>query len=293
VEETSVAKIEVDGTTLEYSEVGSGRPVVLVHGSASDYRTWKYQLDEFGKRFRAIAYSRRYHWPNEQIPEGVDYSMIEHVDDLERLLQSLHATPAHLVGHSYGAFVCLLLAMRAPRTVRSLVLAEPPALTLFTSNSPKPLELLKLSLTRPRTAVAIVKFGVAGVEPATKAIKRGDRESCVRLFGTAVMGRKFFRALSESRLEQVRANLIKTELTGSGFAPLDSDRIREIRIPALLLNAQQSPRFFHRLMDRLQELLPAAERFEIPGASHIMHEDNAPVYNTTVLSFLEKQSQPA
>ncbi|NIT60692.1 MAG: alpha/beta fold hydrolase, partial [Aliifodinibius sp.] len=75
---------------------------------------------------------------------------------------------AHLVGHSYGAFLSLLLAMRQPDYVRTLVLAEPPAITLFVSNNPKPLEILKLLVSRPRTAAAIIKFGAKGVTPAIK-----------------------------------------------------------------------------------------------------------------------------
>lgn len=287
-----MAKIEINRNVLEYSETGRGESLVFVHGSASDYRTWGSQLEEFGTRFRAIAYSRRYHWPNEKIPPEADYSMSEHVDDLEKLLHSLAAAPAHLVGHSYGAFVCLLLGMKAPHLVRSLVLAEPPTLTLFVSNSPKPLEILKVLVTRPRTAFAIIRFGLAGVEPATRAIRRGDTDSCIRFFGTAVLGREFFRSLSKTRLEQVRDNLIKAELTGTGFASLDPDRILDVSVPVLLLNAQHSPRFFHRLADRLHELLPVAERIEIPDASHIMHEDNTSVYNEAVLSFLDKQRKP-
>jgi hypothetical protein len=51
------------------------------------------------KGYRTIVYSRRFHWPNEAIREGTDYSMTEHVDDLRALLRSLDAAPAHLVGH--------------------------------------------------------------------------------------------------------------------------------------------------------------------------------------------------
>ncbi len=49
--------------------------------------------------------------------------MTEHVDDLQTLLHSFGAVQAHLVGHSYGAFLCLLLAIKEPRFVRTLVLA--------------------------------------------------------------------------------------------------------------------------------------------------------------------------
>jgi pimeloyl-ACP methyl ester carboxylesterase len=109
----------VTQAALDHVERGFGAPLVLVHGSASDRRTWGAQLEAFAARFRVIAYSRRYHWPNAPIPEGADYSMSEHVDDLRDLLDRLGAAPAHLVGHSYGAFVCLLLAAREPERVRS------------------------------------------------------------------------------------------------------------------------------------------------------------------------------
>ncbi|MCL7454879.1 MAG: alpha/beta hydrolase [Anaerolineae bacterium] len=285
--------INLNDNTFEYVERGSGEPLVLVHGSASDYRTWQAQQDAFARRFRTIRYSRRYHWPSAEIPEGADYSMAEHVDDLEALLRSLDAAPAHLVGHSYGAFLCLLLAIRAPELVRSLVLAEPPAITLFVSNQPKPAEILRLLLTRPRTALAILRFGAQGVAPATAAIERGDAETALRAFGSAILGREAFAGLAEVRLDQARANFIEAELLGSGFAPLEDDELRGIQIPALLVSAQKSPRLFHRLMDRLEELLPHTERVEIAGASHIMHEDNPAAYNEAVLSFLAKHRQVA
>lgn len=286
-----MTSVDINGYSLKYIEQGGGEPLVLVHGSASDYRTWQAQLDEFGQRFHTISYSRRYHWPNEAIAEGADYSMAEHVDDLEALLDSLGAAPAHLVGHSYGAIVSLLLAVRAPDLVRTLVLAEPPAITMFVSNSPKPLELLKLLVTRPRTAVGIIKFGATGFNPATEAVKRDEMDEALEIFGAASLGADTFDSLSPERLEQARDNLIKAEFLGSGFPPLDDDQVRSVQAPTLLLSGQASLGLYARLLDRLQELLPHVERAEIPDASHIMHEDNPSAYNATVLSFLAGQRE--
>jgi pimeloyl-ACP methyl ester carboxylesterase len=218
--------------------------------------------------------------------------MTGHVDDLQTLLRTLGAVPAHLVGHSYGAFLCLLLAIKDPRMVRSLVLAEPPAVTLFVSDPPKPVELLKLLVRRPRTALSIIRFGARGINPAKAAARRDDMEAAMRWFGTAALGHEAFQQLSEARRAQVRDNLIKAEFLGSGFAPLDATRIRRLQLPVLLVNGERSPPLFHRLVDRLQELLPDSERVGIPGASHIMHEDNAATYNDAVLSFL-KRHHPA
>lgn len=77
-----MASIEINGTTLELHDHGGGETVVLVHGSASDVRTWRLQEEVFASQFRTIAYSRRYHWPNAKISDGSTYAVEEHVDDL-------------------------------------------------------------------------------------------------------------------------------------------------------------------------------------------------------------------
>lgn len=283
-----MAKLDVNGTRLEVVESGSGEPVVFVHGSASDHRTWQHQLDDLGRKYRAIAYSRRYHWPNDRIPDGADYSMTEHVDDLQALLAALDVGPVHLVGHSYGAFVSLLLAIREPGRVRTLALTEPPAVTLFVSNQPKPAELLRLLFTRPRTALAIVRFGATGIGPATAAARRGDLDEATRIFGKAVLGPEFFQSLSLARREQIAANSFAAEFLGSGFAPLKDEDVRGVQVPTLLVGGQRSPAIFHRVLDRLEELLPRNERIEIAAASHIVHEDQAEAYDAALRYFLSE-----
>lgn len=282
--------MNVNGTFLHYVEEGSGEPVVLVHGSGSDYRTWEAQRPAFRARHRTIAYSRRYHWPNPPIADGVDYAMLQHVEDLEAVLSALGAVPAHLVGHSYGAVLCLLLATRRPQAVRSMVLGEPPVVRLLASNVPKPTELLWLLVTRPRTAAALVRFGVKGVVPARKAFQRGDTETGIRAFGGVVFGAGGYDRFPPSRRRQVEANRgnIRAELLGSGFAPLEPDRVRRVQAPTLLVAGEGSVALFRLLLDRLEELVPNTARVAIPRAGHAMHEDNPAKYNEVVLAFLAR-----
>ena len=284
--------LEIEGAHLKYDEHGHGEPLVLVHGSASDYRTWEPQREAFGARFHVIAYSRRYHWPNVPIADGVDYSMDQHVRDLVALIRSLDVAPVHLVGHSYGAFLSLLLTIREPELVRSLVLAEPPAITLFVSSTPKPLEIIKLLMSRPKTAVAIVKFGAGGVVPASKAFKRGDMRAGVEIFGDTVFGRGGYDRLSASLKKQVDANLtnVKAEVLGSGLLPLSPKDVRSVHKPSLLVTGGRSIELFRYIIDRLEELMPNTERIEIRGGSHAMNADNPSAFNEAVLSFLERHA---
>lgn len=285
-----VATTGVNGITLAYREQGDGEPVVFVHGSASDLRCWQEQMPAIGASYRAIAYSRRYARPNEDIAPGVDDRMPVHVEDLISFLQAVDAAPAHLVGNSWGAFICLLTAIRRPDIIRTLVLEEPPVLPLFVSTPPRPTELLALLIRRPRTALAILRFGAGTMAPTQKALRRGDDERAMRRFTSGVLGKAACEDVPEQRRQQMRENMnaVRAQLLGAGFPPLADDDVRGVTAPTLLLNGERSPALFRRLTERLHELLPNAQRLAIPAASHRMHEEQPAVLNDAILGFLAR-----
>jgi pimeloyl-ACP methyl ester carboxylesterase len=280
----------VNGATLAYREVGRGEPVVFVHGTASDLRTWEQQWPVLGRSHRAIAYSRRFARPNADISRDDDDPMLTHVEDLAQFLRAVDAAPAHVVGHSWGAFVSLLAAARHPELIRSLVLAEPPALTLFVSTPPRPSELLRLFMTRPRTAMAILKFGAGTIARAESAFRAGRDDDAMQIFARGVLGKEAFEATSTARKEQMRENLgaARAQLLGAGFPPLADDEVRSIGMPVLLMTGEDSPAVFLRVCDRLEELLPHAKRIEIPGGTHSMHEQNPTAVNAAIAAFIER-----
>ena len=89
----SLPTVLVDGAALAYREQGDGEPVVLVHGSASDLRTWEQQVPAISESHRVIAYSRRYARPNKDIRPGLDDQMTPHVDDWSRSCERSTALP--------------------------------------------------------------------------------------------------------------------------------------------------------------------------------------------------------
>src|SRR5262245_40218088 len=114
-----------DQMELNYVERGKGVAVLFIHGSLGDYSTWDAQLGPFAGAYRAIAYSRRYNYPNtnELRPK---HSAVVEAEDLAALVKKLDLGKVHLVGHSYGAYAALFLAVKHPELVRTLTLAEPP-----------------------------------------------------------------------------------------------------------------------------------------------------------------------
>jgi pimeloyl-ACP methyl ester carboxylesterase len=101
--------------------------VVLVHGSvANGPATWA-ALEPLGRRFELVVPNRGGYPPNPPL-ERIDFE--RQVEELAPLLDD----EAHLVGHSYGGVISLLLAARHPQTVRSLTVNEPPAFALARGN---------------------------------------------------------------------------------------------------------------------------------------------------------------
>jgi pimeloyl-ACP methyl ester carboxylesterase len=280
--------VHANGVSLDYQVSGSGEAVVLVHGGFSDYRIWQVHREALGQSYRAIAYSGRYHWPNAPAPDGAGHDMAEHVDDLLALVTTLGAGPAHLVGNSSGGLLCLYGAIRAPELVRSLVLLEPFALPLLVSMPPGPLELFKLAIRHPRTAVVVAHFSARGLGPAQAAFERGDLEGGLRIFARAVLGSYGVDRMTEPRWEQARDNLdvFAAQLTRGSFPAMGPDDVRRIDAPTLLVAGEHSPPVIRLFTDRIYDLLPHAERVEIPGASHDAHVDNPSAVTDAIRAFL-------
>ena len=101
-----------NGVKLYYEEAGSGQPLVLVHGSWTDLRSWDMVVPSLAERFRVVTYDRRGHSRSER-PAGQG-SVHEDVADLAAVIESLGLAPAHVIGNSFGGSIVLRLAAERP-----------------------------------------------------------------------------------------------------------------------------------------------------------------------------------
>src|SRR5207253_5984124 len=66
--EIPLHSVQGPDVTLHYVSVGRSQPIVMVHGGLEDYRAWTAQLAPLAAdHYRAIAYSRRYNFPNQNV----------------------------------------------------------------------------------------------------------------------------------------------------------------------------------------------------------------------------------
>ncbi|NMO00417.1 alpha/beta hydrolase [Gordonia sp. TBRC 11910] len=126
VPEPTTATVEsADGTSIGYLKLGSGAPIVLVHGSISTAETWLAVAAELAADHAVYVFDRR---GRGRSGDADAYTLTTETEDINAVLavaaEQTGATPA-LLGHSYGA-ICVLEAVRTGADVASVVLYEPP-----------------------------------------------------------------------------------------------------------------------------------------------------------------------
>src|SRR5262249_44958632 len=110
---------------MAYLEVGEGLPLVCVHGTLGDFRTWYSVLGPLAKKHRVFTVSLRHFFPEHWNGAGADYKMAQHVADVIGFIEQIGRAPVDLMGHSRGGHIAFRVGQARPDLLRKLILAEP------------------------------------------------------------------------------------------------------------------------------------------------------------------------
>lgn len=111
--------LAVAGGQLYYEDIGSGEPIIFIHGFTLDHRMWRPQVVALNESYRTVTYDIR-GFGQSSIPVG-PYT---HYDDLLALLNHLKIAKAHLVGLSMGGGIASAFTILHPDRVASLALID-------------------------------------------------------------------------------------------------------------------------------------------------------------------------
>lgn len=113
--------VSVPGGELIGVRSGSGRPLLVLHGgpAVNDYSDW-FAAELAG--WDALRYTQRGVVPS---VAGGPFTIERHVSDALAVLDQHSVAAATVLGHSWGGYLAMQVAARAPGRVNALVLAEP------------------------------------------------------------------------------------------------------------------------------------------------------------------------
>ena len=117
--------LEISGATIYYQDHGEVNPLqtplVLIHGSTSDSHTdWDRVIPALAEHYRVFAPDCRGHGQSNN--PRMSYSFREMAEDVAAFVRLLGYEKAHIVGHSNGGNIALVMLMEHPEVVQTCIL---------------------------------------------------------------------------------------------------------------------------------------------------------------------------
>lgn len=261
-----VATLTVNGVRYAYEEEGRGTPLLLLHAGIADRRMWDEVMPALSAHHRVIRCDLR-GYGETPLPDGP----FVYADDVAALLESLRASPAHVVGVSMGAGVALDLALGRPEAVDRLVLVAPglggwdwtPAMAAADAVEEEALARGDLDGASWHN----VRFWLDGPYRTPEEVDSGLRQ---RVFE---MQRRAF------EWENPAAE-------GAWLVPDRHLRLEEIAFPTLVVVGQLDQPDFPAIARHLAERIPHARVEVMPRVAHLPPLEAPEAFGRLVLDFL-------
>ncbi len=278
----TVAKLAGEQVRLTYRELGSGPPLLLVHGLMTTSYSWRYVMEPLSELgFRVIAYD---------LPGAGDSSVPSGACTAELLARSIAAFQDALdiagcktIGNSMGGYLAMRLALDEPERFERLVNLHSPGVPL------KRLWVLRTALRLPGTRAALSaviardpeRWVYSNVHYFDETLK--SREE-TRVYAAPLRTREGRRAFLSWMGEALDPALMQEFV----------DALRRRRdganpgfpVPLQLVYARQDPMVPPRVGHALAALIPDADEVWLEQSSHFAHVDTPELFVDTVRSFL-------
>lgn len=115
--------IQANGLNFNLCSLGSGPPVLLLHGFPDSSKLWRHVMEPLAaKGYRVIAYDQRGFGDSDAPPGESDYALDLIVSDAVAIIRQLGISePIYIVGHDWGACVGWLFCLQHPALVKKFV----------------------------------------------------------------------------------------------------------------------------------------------------------------------------
>lgn len=255
---TDKQTLTLDGHNLVYYRIGSGSPLLLVHGITTYSFIWRQVVPFLKDQFELIVVDLPGCGDADKSLE-VDLSLKHHAKLLCQFIRFLYIDRLHLVGHDVGGGICQIMAVSEPQLFDSLTLINTvaydfwPVQPIISMRTPIIRQLAMASLDIGALKF-IVKRGMFHRERVSKEL--------MNLFWLPLKtsaGRKAFlyfaRCLNNNDLLEI------------------ADKISQLTLPVLIIRGDADVYLSKLIAEKLHANIPGSRYEVLPTAGHFIQED--------------------
>jgi len=255
--------VDVGGARLFCEARGTGKPVVLVHGTLLGRRVWDSVMAPFSRRYRTHRFDQRGYGDSDR-PKGV----FAYWDDLRNLAEHWKFPSAAYVGFGEGAATVVDLALAAPERVEALVLISPHL---------HGYDYSPVFQTRLQTlAEAYLATGASAVADEL------TRDAAFMPPPVRTEPRKHLRELILENAHVLAFNWMHVR----PLDPLAAGRLAEIKAPTLVISGERDNIDNLNVADRLRFGIAGARHAIVPDSGHVLPVESPAEIAELVSGFL-------
>lgn len=260
-----MATLRIGDVTLNYVDVGSGPPVVFLHGLGSHVGDWQFQLEHFSKDFRCLAFDLPGSGKSVDTAKPFGpFSLAGYARVIADALRALKVERADVVGLSMGGMTSLQLALDAPEILKSVTVVN-----ALATMQPRTLKDRFALLLRSAVTLTLGPKGIGNIV-APKLFPKPEHEALRAQFRghLATVDKRVYVAQSRALLEW-------------DVEP----RLSELRVPLTLLCADGD----YTPLARKHELaarVPGARVIVVPDTHHALPVEAPDAFNAALRSVL-------
>lgn len=270
---------------IYYEDLGSGQPVVLIHGFPLNGHSWEKQtaaLVDAG--FRVIAYDRRGFGASDKPSKGYDYDTF--AADLNELIQALDLRDAVLCGFSMGSgeVTRYLSTYGSERVSRAVLMGAIPPFLLKTDDNPEGVD---------QSVFDGIKEQIVADRPSFFAGFFDNFFNTDKLGGIKIIGEKRItdEAVQMSFNVAVQSSAIATLACVDTWLTDFRDDLPKIDVPVLIIHGDDDRILpFASTSERLPALIKNSRLVVIEGGPHAINWTHADKVNPPFLEFLREQN---
>ena len=264
-------KLIVDGSKINYHEVGAGERIILLHCSSSSHRQWKNLWNALKKKYHVIAIDLLGWGETDAWRKDRDDLLASEASIVSKIIGSAE-DKIHLIGHSYGGTIAFYFAMMHADRIKSLTLIEP----------------MLGSMLDPRKNSVEYEELHSVAKYFWENHSRGQAEKGIQKYFDYWNGVGAWLGLDEKLASYVLAGADKNfyEFQVIFDERLGRFNIENFKKPVLLLGGKKSTFPPLKILEMLDKRFPRSEKILIDGASHMSPITHWEHVNTIIKRFI-------